>query len=96
MNTVREAALVCAIAAPPPRGTIPQLGLGGDLTPMMTSNTAKEPSPRESATGVDLMQTGIVDERPLITHSVMLDDAHSGFALANDRSKAMKVHIQHS
>jgi phage protein D len=42
LNTVREAARVDAIAAPPPRGTILQLGLGGDLTPMMTSNTAKE------------------------------------------------------
>ncbi len=98
-----QVALVGAIAAMRPRGTILQLGLGGDMTLPMMSITAKELSLKgsfrfheEFATGISLMRKGLIDVKPLITHGVALDDAHSGFALANDRSKAMKVHIQFS
>ncbi|TIW50477.1 MAG: L-idonate 5-dehydrogenase, partial [Mesorhizobium sp.] len=31
--------------------------------------------------------------KPLITHTVAFDEALSGFELANDRSRAMKVQI---
>jgi L-idonate 5-dehydrogenase len=98
-----QPALVGAISAMRPRGTILQLGLGGDMTLPMMSITAKELSLKgsfrfhsEFATGVSLMRKGLIDVKPLITHGVTLNDAAQGFALANDRSKAMKVHIQFS
>jgi L-idonate 5-dehydrogenase len=98
-----QPALVGAISAMRPRGTILQLGLGGDMILPMMSITAKELSLKgsfrfhsEFATGVSLMRKGLIDVKPLITHGVTLNDAAQGFALANDRSKAMKVHIQFS
>jgi L-idonate 5-dehydrogenase len=98
-----QAALVGAIAAMQPRSTIMQLGLGGDMTLPMMAITAKELSLRgsfrfheEFSTGVSLMQKGLIDVKPLITHAVNMADAENGFVLANDRSKAMKVHIQFS
>jgi L-idonate 5-dehydrogenase len=39
------------------------------------------------------MQKGLIDVKPLITHTVKLDEAVQGFELATDRSKAMKVQI---
>ncbi|TIN34871.1 MAG: L-idonate 5-dehydrogenase, partial [Mesorhizobium sp.] len=47
----------------------------------------------EFAVGVELMRKGLIDVKPLITHSVPVDEALSGFELANDRSQAMKVQI---
>ncbi len=94
-------ALVSAIAAMRPRGTILQLGLGGDMTLPMMAITAKELSLKgsfrfheEFATAVSLMRKGLIDVKPLMTHSVKLDAAREGFELASDRSKAMKVHIE--
>ncbi len=93
-------ALVGAIAVLRPGGTIMQLGLGGDMTLPVQAMTAKELTLRgsfrfhaEFATGVSLMQKGLVDVRPLITQTVALVDVEQGFALANDRSRAMKVQI---
>jgi L-idonate 5-dehydrogenase len=98
-----QSALAGAIAALRPRGTILQLGLGGDMTLPMMTITAKELSLKgsfrfhsEFATAVSLMQKGLINVKPLITHDVSVDEALQGFALANDRSKAMKVHIQFS
>jgi len=48
----------------------------------------------EFATGVSLMRKGLIDVKPLMTHTVALADAKQGFELASDRSKAMKVHIE--
>ncbi len=97
------AALAAAIPAMRPQSTILQLGLGGDMTVPMMSITAKELVLKgsfrfhsEFATAVSLMRKGLIDVKPLITHSVGLDEAQRGFELANDRGKAMKVHIQFS
>ena len=95
------AALAQGIAAVRPRGTIVQLGLGGaEMTLPMSAVTAKELSINgsfrfhpEFAVGVELMRKGLIDVKPLITHTVALDEALSGFELANDRSRAMKVQI---
>lgn len=94
------AALAGGIQALRPRGIIMQLGLGGDMTVPMMAITAKELDLRgsfrfheEFAIGVDLMRKGLIDVKPLITHTVSLGDAVSGFDLANDRTKAMKVQI---
>jgi L-idonate 5-dehydrogenase len=94
------AALVGGIAALRPRGVIVQLGLGGDMSLPMMAITAKELDLRgsfrfheEFATGVSLMRKGLIDVKPLITHTVPLDDALLAFEIAADRSRAMKAQI---
>jgi L-idonate 5-dehydrogenase len=94
------AALAGGIAAMRPRGVILQLGLGGDMTLPMMAITAKELDLRgsfrfhaEFAVGVGLMQKGLIDVKPLITHTVGLDQAEAAFRLASDRSQAMKAQI---
>ena len=94
------AALAGGSAALRPRGVILQLGLGGDMSLQMMAITAKELDLRgsfrfhhEFATGVALMQKGLIDVKPLITHTVALDEAETAFRLASDRSQAMKAQI---
>jgi L-idonate 5-dehydrogenase len=94
------AALAGGIAALRPRGVILQLGLGGDMAIPMMAITAKELELRgsfrfhaEFAVGVGLMQKGLVDVKPLITHTVGLAEADSAFRLASDRSQTMKAQI---
>ncbi|MDX8460987.1 L-idonate 5-dehydrogenase [Mesorhizobium humile] len=95
------AALAQGIAALRPRGAIVQLGLGGaEMALPMTAITTKELSINgsfrfhaEFAVGVELMRKGLIDVKPLITHTVACDEVLSGFDLANDRSRAMKVQI---
>jgi L-idonate 5-dehydrogenase len=93
-------ALIAGISALRPRGIIVQLGLGGDMNLPMMAITAKELDLRgsfrfheEFAMGVELMQKGLIDVKPLITHTVALTDAVSAFELASDRSQAMKAQI---
>jgi L-idonate 5-dehydrogenase len=95
-----QPALVSAIGAVRPGGTILQLGLGGDMTLPMMQITAKELSLKgsfrfhsEYATAISLMQKKLIDVKPLISETVGLSDAVRGFELAGDRSKAMKVQI---
>ena len=97
------AALASGIAALRPRGVILQLGLGGDMSVPMMAITAKELDLRgsfrfhpEFATGVALMQKGLIDVKPLITHTVGLENAEEAFKLASDRSRAMKAQIAFS
>jgi L-idonate 5-dehydrogenase len=97
------AALAGGIAALRPRGVILQLGLGGDMTLPMMAITAKELELRgsfrfhpEFAVGVGLMQKGLIDVKPLITHTVGLDQAETAFQVASDRSQAMKAQIAFS
>ena len=94
------AALAGAIPALRPRGVILQLGLGGDMMLPMMAITAKELDLRgsfrfhaEFATGVELMRKGLIDVKPLITHTVPLAEAEGAFRLASDRSQAMKAQI---
>jgi L-idonate 5-dehydrogenase len=94
------AAVAGAVPTMRPGGTIMQLGLGGDMTLPMQAITAKELSIKgsfrfheEFATGVSLMQKGLIDVKPLITHSFGIDDAVKGFEVATDRSQAMKAQI---
>ncbi|WP_181703993.1 L-idonate 5-dehydrogenase [Chthonobacter albigriseus] len=93
-------ALAAGIAALRPRGVILQLGLGGDMTLPMMAITAKELELRgsfrfhaEFAVGVELMRAGLIDVKPLITHTVPLRDAETAFQLASDRGQAMKAQI---
>lgn len=94
------AALAGGIAAMRPRGVILQLGLGGDMTLPMMTITARELDLRgsfrfhaEFAVAVGLMRKGLIDVKPLITHTVGLDRAEAAFRLASDRSQAMKAQI---
>lgn len=93
-------ALSGGIAAMRPRGVVMQLGLGGDMTVPMMQITVKELDLRgsfrfheEFATAVGLMQSGLVDVKPVITHTIPLDDAELAFRIANDRSQSMKTQI---
>jgi L-idonate 5-dehydrogenase len=94
------AALAGAIPAMRPRGVILQLGLGGDMSLPMMAITAKELDLRgsfrfhsEFAIGVELMRKGLIDVKPLITHTVALSESETAFQLASDRSQAMKAQI---
>lgn len=93
-------ALTAAIGALRPRGIIAQLGLGGDMTLPMMAITAKELELRgsfrfheEFAIGVDLMRKGLIQVKPLITHTIGLEDMVSAFQTASDRTQSMKVQI---
>ena len=93
-------ALASGIASMRPRGVILQLGLGGDMTLPMMQITAKELELRgsfrfheEFALAVGLMQAGLVDVKPLISHTVPLGQAEEAFSIANDRGRAMKAQI---
>lgn len=93
-------ALTSGIAALKPCSVLMQLGLGGDMSLPMMQLTAKEIDLRgsfrfhpEFHTAVALMSSGLVDVKPLITHTVGLSDAENAFIIANDRNKAMKAQI---
>lgn len=93
-------ALAGAIPAMRPGGTILQLGLGGDMTLPVQAMTAKELSLKgsfrfheEFHTGVSLMQKGLIDVKPFVTHEFGLDQAVEAFETAGDRTRAMKAQI---
>jgi len=95
-----ERALRAAIAAVRARGTIVVLGMGGDMTLPMGMAVPKEIELRgsfrffeEFAWAVDCISTGRIDVLPILTDSIAANDADRAFALASDRSKAMKVHL---
>ena len=96
-------ALAAGISVMRPRGIVMQLGLGGDMTIPMQALTAKELDLRgsfrfheEFEMAVRLMQQKQIDVRPLISHTVKLEDAVEGFEIAGDRTKAMKAQIEFS
>ncbi|WP_099825486.1 L-idonate 5-dehydrogenase [Oceaniglobus indicus] len=96
-------ALAGAVPAMKPSGTIVQVGMGGDMTLPVQAITAKELSLKgsfrfhpEFFTGVELMRKGLIDVKPLISHTMGMADATAAFELAGDRSQAMKVQIAFS
>ncbi|WAP66776.1 L-idonate 5-dehydrogenase [Jiella pelagia] len=97
--SAHPSAIADVIAATRPRGTIVQVGmLGAETTAPLTHVVTKELNFRgsfrfdaEFARAVDLIATRGIDVRPLISARFRLADADSGFALAQDRSRAMKV-----
>lgn len=93
-----EKALTGALGSLRPRGVIVQVGLGGTMALPINTIVAKEFDLRgafrfheEFATAVALLNKGLVDVRPLISASLPYRDASRAFALAADRSQAMKV-----
>jgi L-idonate 5-dehydrogenase len=92
------AALRSALDVLRPRGVIVQVGLGGEATLPLNTIVAKEFDMRgafrfheEFGIAVDLLNKGLVDVKPLISATVPYRDAGRAFALAADRSQAMKV-----
>lgn len=95
------AAAASGIAATRPRGTLVQLGMGGDMTLPIQQLTVKELALKgsfrfyeEFETAVRLMQAGLIDVKPLITQTMAIDDAPAAFLLASDRQRSMKVQLQ--
>ena len=93
-----QRALVGAFDALRPRGIIVQMGLGGEMTLPLNTLVAKEFELRgtfrfhaEFATAVQLLNQRLVDLTPLISATLPYRDAGRAFALAADRSQAMKV-----
>lgn len=93
-------AAVSGIAALRPKGVLVQLGMGGDMMLPVQQITVKELALKgsfrfheEFETAVRLMQGGLIDVKPLITHTMPLDEASAAFVLASDRSQAMKVQL---
>lgn len=96
-------ALTTGVPTMRPRGVIMQIGNSGDMTVPMQQITVRELDLRgcfrfheEFATAVTLMEKGLINVKPLITHTMPLDEAVQAFEIANDRSKAIKVQIAFS
>jgi L-idonate 5-dehydrogenase len=95
-----ETALRCGVAALRPNGCLIQLGLGGDMSIPMQALTAKEITLKgsfrfheEFLTAVQMMQKGLIDVRPFVTHSFPLERVHEAFDAAMNRETALKVQI---
>ena len=95
-----QSALTAGIATLRPRGTVVQVGLSGDMTLPMIMVTARELVLTGSfrfhdafPLAVQMMQAGLIDVVPLLTHSFPLDRFADAFAIAGDRSRAMKVQL---
>ncbi|MFT3821657.1 MAG: L-idonate 5-dehydrogenase [Rubrivivax sp.] len=93
-----ERALRGAFDALRPRGIVVQVGLGGEMTLPVNAIVAKEFDLRgafrfheEFAVAVELLNKGLVDVKPLVSATLPYRDAGRAFALAADRSQAMKV-----
>ncbi len=93
-----QRALVSAFDALRPRGIVMQVGLGGEMTLPINTIVAKEFDLRgafrfhaEFAVAVELLNKKLVDVKPLISATLPYRDAGKAFALAADRSQAMKV-----
>jgi len=93
-----ERALRSAFDVLRPRGVIVQVGLGGEMNIPINTIVAKEFDLRgafrfheEFETAVALINKGLVDLKPLISATLPYRDASRAFALAADRSQAMKV-----
>ena len=83
-----------------PRGVVVQVGPGGDVSLPMNTIVTRELDIRgtfrfdaEFALAVELMGSGRIDVKSLISASVPFRDALEAFSLASDRSRAVKVQL---
>jgi L-idonate 5-dehydrogenase len=98
-----EAALRSGLDIVRPRGTIVQLGLGGEVSIPQNTIVAKELVVKgtfrfheEFAVAARMIESRRIDVRPLLTDVLPLAQAESAFKLATDRKRAMKVQIDFS
>lgn len=97
--SAHPAAIADVIAATRPRGTVVQVGmLESETTAPLTHVVTKELAYRgtfrfdvEFEEAVALIASRAIDVRPLISGRFGLDEADAAFAMAQDRSRAMKV-----
>lgn len=83
-----------------PRGTLVQIGIGGDAAIPLSVLAAKEITWRgtfrfheEFALAIEALARKAIDPAPLLTASFPVDQSRDAFDLAADRSRAMKVQI---
>lgn len=95
-----ERALRAGMEVVRPRGTIVQLGLGGDMSVPQNMVVAKEflitgsfRFHEEFPLAVSLIDSGRVDLSPLLTGSYPIEQAVAAFEHAGDRKTAMKVQL---
>ena len=95
-----ERALRAGLDVAEPRGTVFQLGLGGDVSLPQNVVVAKELSVvgsfrfhDEFAQAVALIDGGRVDLAPMLTGRFDAANAVAAFELASDRRRSMKVQI---
>ena len=95
-----ERATRAAMMATRARGILVQLGMGGDMNVPMNLAVTKEIDVRgsfrfyeEFGWAVDCIASGRIDVLPILTETIAATDADRAFALAGDRSRAMKVHL---
>lgn len=89
-----------AILATRPRGTIVQVGVGGETPVPLNLLVSKEITLRgthrfhpEFYEAAALIDSREIDLRPIITGSYKLEDAKAAFEAAGDRSRATKVQL---
>ena len=91
-----------AIKSLKPKGTLIQLGLGGDILMPLVSVTTKELNLKgsfrfhsEFELAVKMMKKKLIDVNPLITHSIPFLNAEEGFNIAmNNHENSMKVQLK--
>ncbi|MBB5551045.1 L-idonate 5-dehydrogenase [Rhizobium lentis] len=93
-------AIRSAIAAIRPRGTIVQVGVTGEIPIPLNAIVGKELHihgtqrfHEEFAAAVELISSREIDVRPIISHSLPLEEATAAFTLAGDRTAACKVQL---
>jgi L-idonate 5-dehydrogenase len=98
-----EAALRSGLDIVRPRGTIVQLGLGGEVSIPQNTIVAKELAVKgsfrfheEFAVAARMIESRRIDVRPLLSDVLPLAQAENAFKLASDRRRAMKVQIDFS
>jgi L-idonate 5-dehydrogenase len=86
-----------------PRGTIVQLGLGGEVSIPLNTIVAKEIELKgtfrfhqEFAVAARMIESRRIDVRPLLSDVLPIAEAVRAFRLASDRKRAMKVQIDFS
>lgn len=96
-----EPAILSAIAALRPRGTIVQVGVAGSLSLPINAIVGKEIIFKgthrfhsEFAQAVDLIDRGVIDVTPIVTQTFPLQDAVAAFETAANRDKAVKVQLK--
>jgi L-idonate 5-dehydrogenase len=93
-------AIAGALAVARPGGTLVQLGLGGEVALPLTALVARELRfvgtfrfHAEFTQALEVLATGRIDPRPMLTEVVPAAEAARAFALASDRRRAMKVQL---
>ncbi|MCF5177244.1 zinc-binding dehydrogenase, partial [Pseudomonas sp. PA-6-1D] len=81
-----------------PRGVLVTVGLGGDVSLPLNLLVSREIDLRgtfrfhsEFAQAVDLLNRGIIDVKPVISHTAPFEQAVQAFELAADKTQSMKV-----